>query len=714
MKKIRYPAFIFFTLFVPLTFFIIHRDDFAYPIGSPYTDLLISHFPNAVYFKQAITTFGQIPLWSDLIMSGYPFVADPLSGLWYPPGWLAEFFPSAASFNLSIMLHLLLGGVGAYLWLKKRTRTDFGALIGALTFELMPKLWAHYASGHITLVYAVSWTPWLLLADDSWRDINRIVRFYPWPGLIFTMVILADVRWAAYLGVLWISYSLIHLIQDLTHPRDGGFKSQVIQGANWAFRFAAQVIIAVTLAAPFLLPFIQFVGQTTRSGLSPDDAFALSLPLASLFGLFYPDFGGYSEWLVYPGAFALVSLVGTLSIPRLAKKLWYWWLLIFICLILSLGQNLPLIDSIFLLPGLNLLRVPPRILFLAGLGFAVISAQFSDVLFYPHEKFNWRWFNLFLAGLTLLICGLAIGMWLYNQKISLELIWGGVSFFCFAILYTIKRRTSLAGRWLMPVATALLAANLFGVCIGQVSFRSSTSVGFEQSAQIGVYPSNSSRYRIYSPSYSLAQDSAAIGSLELASGVHPLQIRNYVAYMEKATGVPNTAYEVTIPQFSNGDPKTANKSFVPDAFLLGKLNVCYVVSAYELEATGLVLFSRLGDTYLYKNLFYRSRAWVQESENGFTEVPSDKLIWTPNHINLEATGPGLLVLSEVNYPGWTVKVDGVLQPMVIVDGIFRGVYLDAGSHKIEYFYRPVSLYIGAVIAFLMAITIVVLKGLGWW
>ena len=66
---------------------------FYYAPGSSFSDLAISHYPNALFLLNAIKTGQGFPWWSPSILSGYPFAADPLSGLWYPPGLLALLLP---------------------------------------------------------------------------------------------------------------------------------------------------------------------------------------------------------------------------------------------------------------------------------------------------------------------------------------------------------------------------------------------------------------------------------------------------------------------------------------------------------------------------------------------------------------------------------------------------------------------------------------------
>ena len=52
--------------------------------------------------------------------------------------------------------------------------------------------------------------------------------------------------------------------------------------------------------------------------------------------------------------------------------------------------------------------------------------------------------------------------------------------------------------------------------------------------------------------------------------------------------------------------------------------------------------------------------------------------------------PGLLVLGDVDYPGWEVWVDGVKRDLWRVNYIMRGVVLDSGRHGVEFRYvcRP--------------------------
>jgi hypothetical protein len=76
-------------------------------------------------------------------------------------------------------------------------------------------------------------------------------------------------------------------------------------------------------------------------------------------------------------------------------------------------------------------------------------------------------------------------------------------------------------------------------------------------------------------------------------------------------------------------------------------------------------------------------------------------------IEVTASAPGLLVLSEVYAPGWHASVDGQPARVVPVDGILRGIRVPAGTTTVELVYCPLSLSIGtAISAATMAIFLV--------
>jgi O-antigen/teichoic acid export membrane protein len=79
------------------------------------------------------------------------------------------------------------------------------------------------------------------------------------------------------------------------------------------------------------------------------------------------------------------------------------------------------------------------------------------------------------------------------------------------------------------------------------------------------------------------------------------------------------------------------------------------------------------------------------------------------HAATDGDLPGVLVLADVYFPGWTATVDGVQAPVLRADGLFRAVELPPGEHTVVFSYRPLSVRVGGLLS---AISLAVLVALG--
>jgi hypothetical protein len=68
----------------------------------------------------------------------------------------------------------------------------------------------------------------------------------------------------------------------------------------------------------------------------------------------------------------------------------------------------------------------------------------------------------------------------------------------------------------------------------------------------------------------------------------------------------------------------------------------------------------------------------------------------------------LLMLNDVNFPGWMATVDGAVTPIITTDYLFRGVLLRPGNHEVIFRYDPQSQRIGAIISMLSVIATAIL------
>ncbi|TXT34746.1 MAG: hypothetical protein FD138_1610, partial [Planctomycetota bacterium] len=64
----------------------------------------------------------------------------------------------------------------------------------------------------------------------------------------------------------------------------------------------------------------------------------------------------------------------------------------------------------------------------------------------------------------------------------------------------------------------------------------------------------------------------------------------------------------------------------------------------------------------------------------------------------ELSEAGVLVLMDLDYPGWSVTVDGQAAEPLQIDSLFRGVRLEPGPHRIVWSYRPSSFVTGSLVS----------------
>ena len=676
---------ILLVLIAPLGILFPFLQDFPFPPLSNYSDLAISHYPNAIYLIQSLRDWQQIPLWSNTILSGYPFGADPLSGLWYLPGWIAYIFPLPLGLNLDVILHLLWGGIGVFFYLRKENKSDFSALAGAFVFELFSKTFAHYAAGHLTLVYAVAWTPWLFLCEKYFRK----GRGYFLSGIILGLAALADVRWFAFLLSVWVAFTIYIWWLE----KDGKALRLII-------RIAISTALATLIAAPLIVPLIEFTRLTTRSALTPADNLALSLPPSYLANLVIPNFQAYAEWVIYPGGVALILALFGMSVPEFRKRNIFYIGTILVSLLIALGSTTPIGTLLFQLPGFDLLRVPSRIIFLLGWAFAILAADEIDFLIKlgPTEKRGkLPGTGLLIVAVSGFLLLIGLGLWIYTGDIPFSYLWGSSVTLMTTLLVLLRRSDRISGRSWVFMILVMICLDLGEVNFSNIHFRPAIEVLQEGEPESSIIALDKGElFRVYSPSYSLPQQTAVTNYLELADGIDPLQLKSYVAYMQNATGIPFLGYSVTLPPFRTAQPEIDNQGYIPNTKLLGQLNVKYIVSFFPLNDPNLVFQDKVGSSQVYKNKDYRPRVWIQSNLDpanpDFTQVT--RLTWSPNKIEVNANHEGWLVFSEIDYPGWFAAIDG--QPVEIAryNNLLRSVQLPPGEHTVELEFRPMSVYIG--------------------
>jgi len=675
-------------LILPIIFLVYLQGNFAFPVRGDYSDLAISHLPNAEYLRQSLLK-GEIPLWSPRIFAGYPFAANPLSGLHYPFGWIALLFTLPFGFTFVTALHLAAAGLGMYLFLRSEGLSQWPALTAGLVFQATPKLLAHFAAGHLTLVLAVCLMPWVLWAEQKRVTGANLCGWKFGPGIVLALIALADPRWLPYAALLWLAYAIRSVVKLRKTKPD-------VKLLSFAGGIFVQGLVMLALSAPLWLPLLEYVPLTTRSMMSASENTALSLPPANLLGLFIPSLGGYAEWELYAGAIPWLLFIFTLAVPGLRRQTWFWLMVLGLSLLAAFGDAIPGYQLVTRLPGFSLLRVPSRSLFLCGFSFSILSAYALDYLIRNRvdQKPEPVFFMVPFVAFPIFI---AAGLGLYLGGYYMPFLWAGI-----ASLVGLLALLAFERRWvpvnvILAILIPIMIIEIAAVDAKLMIVKNPKEVlGAADELVTLMSVKDQELFRVYSPSFSFPQFISGNNGFDILDGIDPMQIAAFDDLFEKASGIPIDGYTVTLPPFPSGKPEMDDAAYVPDSKLLGILNVKYVVSAFPLKAAGLQRVQNVNGVELYQNMNYRERAVIEQTDGAV--ATADITSYQANRVVINATGPGRLVLADVMYPGWYCRVDSIETPIEPYVGILRSVPIGPGKHEIIFSFHPYTVYFGWSIA----------------
>jgi hypothetical protein len=122
----------------------------------------------------------------------------------------------------------------------------------------------------------------------------------------------------------------------------------------------------------------------------------------------------------------------------------------------------------------------------------------------------------------------------------------------------------------------------------------------------------------------------------------------------------------------------------------------------------------------------RRVAWIDQDERlalgpflgGQAPRPSETVSVTypdPHHVELDATleFPGIVVLADVFYPGWELKIDDRPASIYRVNRLMRGATVPAGRHRLVYTYNPRSFRVGGMVS-IAGLTVLAVLSAAWW
>lgn len=691
----------------------------------PHGDFAVQFYAFAHYQAERLLA-GQVPLWCPGAYSGFPFLADVQSAVFYPPRLLTIVISSPWGFpylalEAEAALHLALAGLFMFLLGRRLFGRTSVALLAALTFAFSSYL-TSFPVQQLAILESAVWLPLLLLCLDLAACERRwLNRWTLLAGLALGMSALAGHPQTVMLvGYAGIAYGLWR------RPRWSGLAM-----------IALVVALALAIAAVQLLPAAEYMLASVRAS-SNYDQMSSGLPITDVVQVLLPgSVSGDSP--LYLGILPLL-LIGAALLLRPVREVRFWAFVALVALLLSFG-NEAFVHSLFYLfvPGWRLFRNQERDLLLVVfplsllVGYGAQALMAKEVSQAKKQSFarGARWLLwLLLAAVALFFLGLLKDGWQPNSPfywLLASAVYASIlAFFGWALLrWQGSGQASAAG--FAGLAIALLLFDLFTVGWRHNLTAQPPEANQAMPAAVAAIKADAAMhpgqlYRVYNE-FRLDGNYGVQFGLQDTWGASPLRLARYDALAhslpkEKLWPLLNVAYVVTwakrlpVPSTIVYQEAAANGEITYVHRLEQRGQRAWLV--HEAEPVGPdQALARIasGDFDIGKQaVVERTPPLLLEpgSESDSVSVTS----WQPEQIEVRtvSVSPSLLVLSEVNYPGWRAFVDGKPAQVLTADYVLRAVPLPAGEHTVLLVYRPWTWPVGAAISLISLISLLSLAG----
>jgi len=703
---------------------------------------------------------GRLPLWNPYNYCGAPFMAANNTAVFSPFRLPSYLFPGPRTLAWVQLLKSLFAGFGAYLFFRRGLNVGFWpAAFGGWCFPLIGflVLFAGFPPS-----FVVVWLPWVLLAVDA-SIRNPGGRSGVALASATALMLVSGHLAVAALVLLGTGIFFLWRWGRLLATRGVGDRhvrlAAVTVVAGWA--------LGMLLSAPQSIPTAEYLsysdrvqrrnerGVVTNKKLQP----GLSVAPQLLLPYFYGTSRAGSAWLapddspnrLEGAASGYAGLLVAMVLAPLGwcsgrRGDWVFWFLVAV-FSASYTFDLPGIAQVFNLPLLRLLN-HNRLVFLTAWSLLCLGVLGLDAA--VRGGVSWRWVHVVAIAILLMLGGWCIyRMVVPPPQIARDAHQAGLDaepllrwfrnmyllsagLCMIAIFFWVLFWQRLISRGLVAAVIALAAFAELIVNSYGVNPQNDPSLYYPRLGVLERLESSSGRICGFRCLPSCLNQSHALYDIRGYDGVDPV-------HLVQLLGVCKAQY----PGAAFFDiPYAAVQYFPPvDSPIIDMLNVRYrllpeeVVSGADVQPEdGFYVFENdkaLPRAYVPKRvekvadedevieklspLDYQPRevAFVTEPLSRPFEQPAmgeariQSMLPSEVVIDAQMQTAGLVVLSDLWFPGWKVTVDDRPAKLFRVNHAFRGVEVAAGRHEIRFRYRPASFTIGLLIGAISALAAIV-------
>ncbi len=707
---------------------------------------------------------GRLPTWTADVGCGVPFLANPMTQVFYPGNVLFLALRPIDALKVFLLLHLFLTAVAFVRLTRTYEVRGPAASVGALCFVAS----GAFVSFHWNPLWIAGW-PWILFALAATRRILHDMPTRRMAASLGVCLALTALAGAFELLVAYACWSVAEWIASSTAPAllrvRGAEVGHDLRDATprWSTRLAllaAAGAIAVLLGACQLLPTWEFLQLGSRAtGISESKALHWSLaPQRILELLVHPQLmelasGGGGRADVFGAATSLVkgvyvgvAVIGFALIGCFAARRGDRLLLVgalFVTLLMALGDTTPLMAWLRgVVPGAGSFRYPVKMVVVAMLPLCLLAAlgvqRLLDLPAGAAGQVSRRPPGWPMWTATVLLAGAAalrlfrepLFDWisshgnslqadtdLVTRSLALVLMQGAVFLLAIALFVRVRAKIpmTVAVGVLLLAALDLAVANRHLVVTGDVATLGPPlplppPAAFDDSAGHRRIASRLTpgKHRYLFPPY--------LASFQGYRSLHDygaMELRHGSRFRASFQRHPDRLYAMTASRVVLADRGAgmisvdSNGAALPRASLVTRAIVAaepeaaaWYVDSDDFDPRREVVLEGAPPTFAERGALPRDAATEKEAL-GAVHVLRD--VHDEVRIDVVARREAFLVLADSWYPGWQAYLDGEPVPHYRANVAFRAVALEPGRHDVVFRYRPPAVFWGVMITLIALI-----------
>lgn len=692
---------------------------------------------------------GIIPLWNPYSFSGSPLLANYQSQVFYPLGILYLALPQVTAWTMLVILQLVLGSLGTYVYAKSLKLTRGASVLAALLFNFsgFATVWIEFN----TVWHTILWVPWILYIVEV-RIKKPLTVFQKFLGIfaIFSSLTAGHPQDFINCMLFVFVYTLLRLLHEKSEHKK-------ILPIALDMGFIAGIPLLLGMAQ--LLPTYELYKNSAR--VPHDIQFVLQnmliqpwqLPLSFMSDFFgNPATKSYVLSDTYVNKTFSVGVVGLLLavVTLFNKKNIQTRIFIFIAACMLLVDTNNPFTQIFYTYPLPFLSTgtPTRNLFIYIFCISLLSAYGFDQL---RSQFRIRWSIVTLTGIFILVGAL------YIVRPPFFHAFETITLSSMKKAYLLSGVLFALGAFAMICATKIprLRYVLLLLVVGELFYGFTKFNPFVPSSF--VFPQNDiftflqknagvDRFWGYGTAH-VDANFAAQYHLYSADGTDPLNLRWYNGFVQAtndgkipdtftritrsdayikpgygADDFPDNIYRQKILQalgvryiLDRSDNPKGNDTFPPSNFKPVYNKDDWTIYEYKQAAPRFFLTHNI--------LYYKSREEFEKlffspsfdpSKTVLLESPRTPLQLKPakdssvqlvsyetNGITLstQSDAPQLLYISDTYDTGWVGFIDNHPTEILKANYALRAIYVPQGKHTIAMKYQPSSFKTGVLLSF---------------